>query len=72
MQDTLDFLKSLPWLALKPLAKNYQIIVIPFYLNIIILGVKIARVTRAIQKYILLISLFSLHFRWWMGRMDGL
>ena len=35
MQGTLDFLKSLPWLALKPVAKNYQIIVIflSLYLN---------------------------------------
>ena len=50
MQGTSDFLKSLAWLALKPVAKNYQIIVISFYLNIIILGVEIARVTRALKR----------------------
>ena len=49
MQGTSDFRKSLPWLALKPLAKNYQIIVISFYRNIAILGVEIARVTRALS-----------------------
>ena len=48
MQGTSDFRKSLPWLALKPVAKYYQIIVISFYRNIAILGVKIARVTRAL------------------------
>ena len=43
----IEFFKSLPWLALKSVAKNYQIIVISFYRNIVILGVEIARVTRA-------------------------
>ena len=49
MQGTSDFRKSLPWLALKPVAKYYQIIVISFNRNIAILVVKIARVTRALN-----------------------
>ena len=45
MQGTMDFFKSLPCLTSKLVAKNYQIIVISFYRNIVVLGVKIARVT---------------------------
>ena len=50
VQGSSDFLKSLPWLALKPVAKNYQINVISFYpTNIVILGVEIARLTRTLH-----------------------
>ena len=48
MQGTSDFFKSLPLLALNSAAKNYQIIVISFFLNIVILGVEIAHMTRAL------------------------
>ena len=51
MQGTSDFLKSLPWLALKTCSKklsNYQLR--SFHRNIVILGVKIARVTRALGR----------------------
>ena len=49
MQVTSCFLKSLPWLVQKPVAKKCQIIVISFY---VILSVEIAGITRALTWYL--------------------